>query len=82
MKETDWKEIVPTDREVILRHPETTTVESFTVEETLILMKEYANLCVAKKLIDMGYKDHIKGDPESKLAELEMKMAKWEQKYG
>lgn len=78
MKETDWKEIVPTDREVILRHPETTTVESFTVEETLILMRRFADLCVSKKLIDMGYKDRINGDPESELAEMEMKMAEWE----
>lgn len=65
MKETDWKEIVPTDREVILRHPETTTVESFTVEETIKLMKVYANACVGKKLIDMGYGQYVEGNPVS-----------------
>lgn len=44
----------------------------FTVKETLELMKLYADLCVGKKLIDMGYKEHVTGDPEGDLAELIM----------
>lgn len=55
---------------------------NFHTKETILLMRKFADLCVSKKLIDMGYKDHINGDPESELAEMETKMAEWEQKYG
>lgn len=70
--------IEPTDREVVVRYQETMTVATFTVEETIALMKKFANLCVAKKLIDMGYKDYCDGDPESELVEMIMDIYKWQ----
>lgn len=46
--------------------------EYFTLNETIQIMKLYADACVGKKLIDMGYKEHVTGDPEGDLAELIM----------
>ena len=51
------------------------TVEPFfTVAETVQLMKLYADACVGKKLLDMGYKDYCTEDedPEGDLAKIRM----------
>jgi hypothetical protein len=51
---------------------EHTVAPFFMVAETVKLMKLYADACVGKKLIDMGYKDYVAGDPEDELAEIHM----------
>ena len=72
-KEFNIKNITPrkvgtvTDARAIFKEE-----EMFTIKETAQLMKLYADACVGKKLIDMGYKKHVTGDPEGDLAELVM----------
>ena len=55
--------------------------KGFRLSEVLQLMEMYADACVGKKMIDMGYKDHLPAniDYEGDLAKLTLKMAEWEE---